>query len=194
MVSCSCVFCIEIVKFSSTMCCSVPRRLWDRSSPAQNGTSRSFIGRWSLHHWTTGTSQLVFMELFPLWAYLSTLQPFCSWLGSIHWKDWRWSWSSHTSSTWCKELTHWKRLWYWEKLRAKEEGGNRGWNGWMASPTQWTWVWASSGRWRRTGKPGVLQSMRWQRVGHDLLTEQQQNKLPVYYASFIFFLYKFLFI
>ena len=56
-----------------------------------------------------------------------------------------------------------------------EEGNilNRGWNCWMASPTQWTWVWASSGRWWGTGTPGVLQSMSLQRVGHDWATEQQ---------------------
>ena len=55
-------------------------------------------------------------------------------------------------------LFHWKRPWCWERLRA-EEGDNRGWDGWMASPTQWTWVWVNSGRQWRTGKPGVLQSM-----------------------------------
>ena len=49
------------------------------------------------------------------------------------------------------------------------------WDGWMSSLTQWTWIWVSSGRWWRTGKPGVLQSMRLQRVGHDLVTEQQQT-------------------
>ena len=48
---------------------------------------------------------------------------------------------------------------------------NRGWNGWMASLTQWTWVWVRSGSWWCTGKPGVLQSMRSQRVGHDWVTE-----------------------
>ena len=58
-------------------------------------------------------------------------------------------------STWCKELTHWKRPWYWERLRR----GNRGWDGWMASLTQWARVWAKSGRQWRTGKPGVLHSM-----------------------------------
>ena len=55
----------------------------------------------------------------------------------------------------------------------QEEGDDRGWDGWMASPTQWTWIWASYGRWWRTGKPDVLQSMRLQRVGHDWETEQQ---------------------
>ena len=68
--------------------------------------------------------------------------------------------------------THWKRPWYWERLKARE-GDDRGRDGWMASPTQWTWVWANSGRWWRTGKPGILQSMGLQRVGHDWVTEQQ---------------------
>ena len=65
----------------------------------------------------------------------------------------------NTLATWCEELTHWKRPWCWERLKAGGEGDNRGWGGWMASPTWWTWVWTNSGRWWRTGKPGVLQSM-----------------------------------
>ena len=60
--------------------------------------------------------------------------------------------------------------------RAGGEGDNRGWDDWMASLTQWTWVWASSGSWWRTGKPGVLQSTGLQRVGHDWATEQQQRQ------------------
>ena len=56
------------------------------------------------------------------------------------------------------ELTHWKRPWCWERLRAGGEGDDRGWDSWMASPTQWTWIWANSGRQRRTAEPGVLQS------------------------------------
>ena len=55
--------------------------------------------------------------------------------------------------TWCKELTHWKRPWCWERLKVG------GWDGWMASPTQWTWVWVNSGSQWWTGRPGVLQSM-----------------------------------
>ena len=75
------------------------------------------------------------------------------------WKDWCWSWSSNTLITLCKEPTHWKRPWCCERLRARGEGDNRGWDGWMASPTQWTQVWASSRRWWRTGKFGGLQSV-----------------------------------
>ena len=52
---------------------------------------------------------------------------------NIHWKDWCWSWSSSTLTTWCIELTHWKRLWCWERLKVGGEGDNRGWDGWMAS-------------------------------------------------------------
>ena len=48
--------------------------------------------------------------------------------------------------TWCNESTHWKRPWCWVRLKAKGEGGSRDWDGWMASPTQWTWVWANSWR------------------------------------------------
>ena len=55
-----------------------------------------------------------------------------------------------------KRLSHWERPWCWERLKAGREGEDRGWDGWTASLTQWTWVWASSGRWWWTGKPGVL--------------------------------------
>ena len=63
------------------------------------------------------------------------------------------------------------KTWCWERLKAGGEGDDRGWDGWMASPTWWTWVWASSGSWWWTGKPGVLQSMGSQRVRHDWMTE-----------------------
>ena len=77
----------------------------------------------------------------------------------------------NTLATWCEELTHLKRPWCWERLKAGEEGDNRGWDGWMASPTQWTWVWVNSGSWWWTRRPGVLQSMGSQRVSHDWGTE-----------------------
>ena len=90
---------------------------------------------------------------------------------SLHWKDWCWSWNSDTLATWCKEPTHWKRPWCWERLKAGGEGDDRGWDGWMASLTRWTWVWVGSGTWWQTGKPRVLQSMGSQRVGCDWATE-----------------------
>ena len=110
----------------------------------------------------------------------------------IEWKftHWRWniqlfSWprnpESHffkltyaipnTLATSCKELTHWKRPWCWEGLGAGGEGDDKGWDGWMASPTRWTWVWVNSGNWWWTGRPGVLRFMGSQRVRHDWATE-----------------------
>ena len=59
----------------------------------------------------------------------------------VHWKNWCWSWNSSTLATWCEELTHLKRLWWGERLKAGWERDNRGWDGWMTSLTQWTWVW-----------------------------------------------------
>ena len=64
-----------------------------------------------------------------------------------------------TELNWTEELAHWKRPWCWEIVKAGGEGDNRGWDGWMASLTQWTWVWANSGRWWRTEKPGVLHAL-----------------------------------
>ena len=90
---------------------------------------------------------------------------------NIHWKDWCWNWNFNTLAIWCKELTHWKRLWCWERLKAGEEGDDRGWCGWMASLTQWACVWAGSRSWWWTGKTGVLQSIGLQRVRHDWVTE-----------------------
>ena len=75
------------------------------------------------------------------------------------WREWCWSWNSSTLATSCEELTHWKRLWCWEGLGAGGEGDGRGWDGWMASLTWWTWVWVNSRSWWWTGRPGVLQFM-----------------------------------
>ena len=71
---------------------------------------------------------------------------------NIHRKDWCWSWNSNTLATWWEELTHLERLWCWEGLWAGGEGDDRGWDGWMASLTQWTWVWVNSGSWWWTGR------------------------------------------
>ena len=72
---------------------------------------------------------------------LKEISPGCSLEG------WCWSWNSNTLAMWCEEPTPWKRLWCWEGLKAGGEGDDRGWDGWMASPTQWTWVWASFKSW-----------------------------------------------
>ena len=81
-----------------------------------------------------------------------------------------WNWNSNTLATWCKELTHLKRPWC-SSLKAGGQGDDRGWDGWMASPTQWSCVWVSSGNWWWTGRPGMLQIMGSQRFGHDWETE-----------------------
>ena len=78
---------------------------------------------------------------------------------NIHWKAWCWSWNSKSWATWWEELSHCKRPWCWERLKAGGEGDDR-WDGWITSPTWWMSVWASSGSWWWTGKSGVLQSIR----------------------------------
>ena len=93
------------------------------------------------------------------------------------WKEWCWSWNSSTLATSCEELTHWKRLWCWEGLGVGGEGDDRGWDGWMASRTRWTWVWVNSGNWWWRGRPGMLRFMGSQRVGHDWVTEMNWTDL-----------------
>ena len=90
----------------------------------------------------------------------------------IHWKDWCWCWSSNTLTTRYKQLTHWQRPWGWERLRAGGKGGSIGCDGWMASPTQWTWAWGNREKGREAWHAAVHGS---QRVRHNLVTEQQQT-------------------
>ena len=82
---------------------------------------------------------------------------------------------AETPILWQADVKNWltRRLWCWERLKAGGEGDDTGWDDWKASPTPWTWVWASSGIWWRTGRPGMLQSMGPQRVGHNWASEQQ---------------------
>ena len=75
--------------------------------------------------------------------------------------------SSNTLASWCEEMTHWKRPWCWERMRAGGEGDDGWWDGWMASLPQWTWVWVDSGSWWWTGRPGVLPGSWGCRVGYD---------------------------
>ena len=89
----------------------------------------------------------------------------------VHWKDRCGSWSSNTLAPWCEKLIHLKRLWCWEGLGAEGERDDRGWDGWVASPTRWTWVCVDSGIWWWTGRPGELRFMGSQRDGHNWVTE-----------------------
>ena len=88
--------------------------------------------------------------------------------------------NSNTLPTRCEELTHWKRPWFWERLKAGGEGDDREWDGWMASPNGCTGVWASYRSFWWTEKPGMLQSIGLQRVGHgwstELIWDQRQTK------------------
>ena len=133
--------------------------------------------------WTTKKAECQRIDAFELWCWRRLLRvPWTARISNqsilrkvvlnIHWKDWCWSWNSNTLATWCEEPTHSRRLWCRERLKAGE-GVGRGWDGWMASLTQWTWVWASSRRQWRTGKPGLLQYTGLQRIGHDWGTEQE---------------------
>ena len=92
-----------------------------------------------------------------------------AWQAIVHWVEK--NWIQLTLATSCDELTHWKRSWCWEGLGTGGEGDDRGWDGWMASPTRWTWVWVNSRSWWWTGRPGVLRFMGSQKVGHDWATE-----------------------
>ena len=111
-------------------------------------------------------------QLFVMWDSASLLPLWSQWwwwlfshsVVSDLWDPLDYSWNSSALATWCKELTHWKRPWCWERLKAGREGDDRGWNGWMASPTWWAWVWVGSRCWWWTGNPGVLQSMGSQRL------------------------------
>ena len=127
---------------------------------------------------------------FKLWCWRRLLRlswtPRRSALG-VHWKDWCWSWNCNTLATWWEELTHLKRPWGWERLRAGGEGHDRRWNGWMASPTQWIWVWVVSGSWWWIGRPGVLQFIVSQRVRHDWAVELNWTEDPFQVKILLFY-------
>ena len=107
--------------------------------------------------WTTKKAKHRRIDAFELWCWRSLLRvPWTAGRSNqsilkeinpeYYWKDWCWSWSSSSLATWYEELTHWKRPWCWERLRAGGEGDDRGRDGWMASLTQWTWVRANFGK------------------------------------------------
>ena len=120
--------------------------------------------------WTIKKAECRRIDAFELWCWRSLLR--VPWIArrsnqsilkeispGVHWQDRCLSCNNNNLANRCKELTHLKRPWCWERLKAGGEGDDRGWDGWMASPIHWTWVWLNSGNWWWTGKPGMLQSM-----------------------------------
>ena len=129
--------------------------------------------------WTMKKAEQWRIDAFELWCWIKT-----RFWESLNWKikpvnpkeNQSWIFIGRTDAEaeagqhfglWCEELTHWKRPWCWKRLKAGGDRDDRGWDGWMALLTRWAWVWAISGSWWRTGKPGVLQPMGLQRVGHN---------------------------
>ena len=110
---------------------------------------------------------------------------------NIHWRDWCWSWNSNTLATWWKTWLVWKDPDAGNDWRQEEKEDNgRAWDGWMASSTQWAWVWVNSRSWWWTGNPGMLQSMGLQ-SWHNWVTEPNwtlRSNLPDQsFLSFFFF-------
>jgi len=145
----------------NTQVCAVRTSIssFKKKTASQRGKHEPLI---TLNHfmessWAASKSKNILWTLSPMLIF-STFHPFCymfQYFGHLMWR----------------ELTHLKRPWFWERLRAGGEEEDRGWDGWMASLTRWTWVWVNSGRWCWTGRPGVLRFMGSQRVGHDWATE-----------------------
>ena len=132
--------------------------------------------------WTIKNNERWRTDAFELWYWRKLLS-------SLDYKKikpvnskWNQSWiftgrtdaEAETPILWPPDAKNWligKYPWCWERLKVEGKGGSREWDGWMASLTRWTWVWASSRSWRCTGKPGVQQSIGLPRVTHDWVTE-----------------------
>ena len=165
------------------MQCQVLCIISDIMGYVNKGPSMVFpVAMYGCESWTTKKAECRRIDAFELWCWrrllwvpwtarrsnqsiLKEISPGCSLEGLML------KLKIQYLATWCKELTHWKRPWCWERLKAGGEGDDQRWDGWMVSPTQWSWVWVNSRSWRWAGRPGMLQSM--QRVRHDWATEQQ---------------------
>ena len=144
--------------------------------------------------WTIKKAEHPRIDAFELWCWRRLLR--IPWTGritnqsilkeilNIHWKDWCWSWNQYFGHVIWRG-THWKRPWCWERLKAGGEGDDRGWNGWMASLTQWIWVWVDSRSWWWTGRPSMLWSIGLWRVRHDWVTELNWTE-PIYACTHLY--------
>ena len=137
--------------------------------------------------WTIMKAEHRRIDAFELWCWRSLLSPLdCKEIQQVHPKgDQSWVFIGRTDAEaetpilWpldVKSWLIWKRPWCWERLRAEGDGDDRGWDGWMTSPTGWTWVWVDSRSWWGTGRPGMLWFMGSQRVGHNWATELNWTK------------------
>ena len=146
------------------------------------------VVKYGCESWTKKKAECQRIDAFELWCWRRLLRvpwtarrPNQSILKEISPKysleGWCWSWNSNTLATWCKQLTRLKGPWWWEGLGTGGEGDDTGWDGWMASLTQWTWDWVNSRCWWWTGGPGALQSIGSKRVGHDWATELNWTKV-----------------
>ena len=137
--------------------------------------------------WTIKKAECWRIDAFELWCWRRLLRdPWTAkWSNesilkksvlNMHWKGWCWSWNFNNLARWCKEPTHWKNTLMLEKLKADWGGYDRAWDGWVASLTHWTWFWESYMSLWRTGRPGELQSMGFQRVRYNWATELIQPK------------------
>ena len=149
------------------------------------------VGMYGCESWTIKKAEHWRTDAFGLWCWRRLENPLdCEEINqsihrrsvlSVHWKDWCWSWNSNTLATWWEELTHLKRLWCWDRLRAGGEGDDRGWDDWMASLTQWTWVWCSTLGVGMDRKAWHAVAMGSQRVGQDQVTELNWTELSQRY-------------
>ena len=124
--------------------------------------------------WTIKKAECRRIDAFELWCWRRLLR--VPWTArrsnpsilkislNVYWRDWCWNWNSNTLATWCEELTHLKRPWCWERLRAGGEGDDREWDSWRASPTQWTWVWVV--------RESVMEREAWRAVVHGVTKSQ----------------------
>ena len=159
------------------------------------GFSSSHVWMWELDHkegwapknwcfWTMGLEKILESPLDC--KEIQPVNPKRNQL-NIHWKDWCWSWNSNMLAIWCKKLTHLKRPWRWERLKAGGEGDNRGWDDWMASPIRWPWGWTSSGSWWWTGEAWHAAVHRVVKsVSHDWVTELNWGDLVLTQIHFFF--------
>ena len=90
---------------------------------------------------------------------------------NIHWKAWCWSWNPQYFGHLTHRTDSFEKTLMLGKIEGRRRKDDRRWDGWMASTTRWTWVWASSRSWWWTGRPGVLLPIGWQRVRHNWVTE-----------------------